>query len=108
MQLRLGAPDLPRYNLQTALILFPWHLGPFLPCLRQANGDRLFRVGDLFAGLATLQLAMLELVHDFLDTLLGFLSVTGHIAITSSPSFRFPFENQCKRDARLRAPKTSR
>src|SRR6266496_5703435 len=56
----------------------PWDLGTFLPCLRQANGDRLLRVGDLLAGLAALQLAMLELVHGFLDALLSFLTVTGH------------------------------
>src|SRR5581483_5046872 len=60
------------------------HLRPFLTGLRQADGDRLFRVLHLLARLAAdLELALLELVHRLLDFLRRLLAVfPGHSLVS--------------------------
>src|SRR5262245_52033783 len=60
-------------------------LRAFSPGLRQADGNRLFRVGYLLVGLAALELAVLVFVHGVLHFALRFLAV---LACHDAPRFR--------------------
>lgn len=55
------------------------YLGPLLAGLREPDGYRLFSARYLLSALSALQRTFFKLLHDFLNFLLRFLPISGHV-----------------------------